>query len=223
MTISDDEAKKLGKELSSQNPLAVYGMASKSTTLGAGFAISSAAVTAVRTDGCELRVTLCRGDLCEMKRPFYKFQTPLKTSQDLSDRIASQVLPNVCAPNPLWLVTDPAALLVLIICGACFYGLYVGVDAVEDALVAAPNLEKTIGMVFGSSRNFGNAAVAGAWFAIVAHVLEASVVLYWCVKSLQLGAATSLHWAFLASLVGYPVLSRLKLLVEIEQGHDKSK
>ena len=223
--ISDEASKHLGKELTSRHPLAVYGMALVSTTIGAGFEITSSTVTAVTANGCEIRVTLCKGDLCEMKKSFYAFQTPLNSEdEDNADRIASKaILPDVCAPRLFWLVTDPLALGILVVCGLLAYGTYVGVDGMTDALLKAPKLETTIGMVFGSSRNFSYAVCAAFWFSIVAHGIEACVAAYYAMSVLKIGLGPTSRWAFLVSLVGYPVLGRLQKLVAIERGHTKSK
>lgn len=221
--ISEESAKKLGKELTAQHPLAVHGMAASSTKISSGFHITSSAVTAVKVDGCQLRVTLCRGDLCEMKQSFYKFRTPLVEASALEERIRSEVLPDVCAPKPLWLITDPLAFLILVVCSLLAYGTYTGIDGITDALLKAPKLEKTIGLVFGTSRNFAYAVCGAFWFSIVAHAIEACLVVYYATTVLKMGVVSTSIWAMLVFSVGYPIFNRFQTLVSIERGHSKSK
>ena len=223
--ISEETSKKLGKELTAQHPLAVHGMATSSTKISAGFHITSSTVTAVKSDGCQLRVTLCRGDLCEMKQSFYKFRTPLTegSTSALEERIRSEVVPDVCAPKPLWLITDPLAFLILVVCSLLAYGTYIGIDGITDALLKAPKLEKTIGLVFGTSRNFAYAVCGAFWFSIVAHGIEASLVVYYATTVLKMGVVSTSIWAILVFSVGYPIFNRFQTLVAIERGHSKSK
>ena len=220
--ISDEDAKGLGKELSSQHPLTVFGMAKASTKIGAGFKITSYAVTAVRTDGCELRVTLCRGDLCEMKKSFYAFPTPLGSPKDLPDTIR-RIRTNVCSPNLFWLVTDPLALVILVVCSLLAYGTYIGVESMTDAFLGAPKIERTISAVFGSPRTFSYLVCGSFWFSVAAHGLEASIAVYYSITSLKIGVLPTTLWGIMIFLVGYPVFSRLQQLVSIEHGHAKSK
>lgn len=221
MTITDDESKQLGKDMSDQHPLAVYGMAK--TFAPSGYKITSATVTAVRSDGCQLRVAFCQGDLCKMETPLYKFQTPLSSANGLQDKIQNEILPHVCAPNPLWLLTDPLALLILIVCGLLGFGTHIGVEDMTEALQGAPKLDSTLSMIFGSSRSFAHAVVASFWFAIVAHVFEACLVLYYASKWLSLSTVSKGTWAFMVFLVGYPIFTRFHGMVVIAQGHAKSK
>ncbi len=223
--ISEETAKKLGKELTSQHPLAVHGMAVSSTKISGGFHVTSSTVTAVKSDGCQLRVTLCKGDLCEMKQSFYKFRTPLAegSSSALEDIIRSEVLPDVCAPNPLWLIKDPMALKILAVCSLLAFGTYTGIDGITDALLKAPKLENTIGSFFGSSQNFAYAVVIAFWFSIVAHGIEASLVVYYAMTVLNMGIVSTSIWAILVFSVGYPIFNRFQTLVAIERGNNKSK
>ena len=221
--ISDDDAKKLGKELTNQHPLAVFGMAKSTIKIDSGFEISSVAVTAVRNDGCEIRVASCRGDLCEMKKSFYKFHPPLKSADELNDRITSDVRNHVCSPNPLWLITDPLALLILVFCGLLAYGTYIGVDDMTNAFVQAPRLERTISAIFGTPRTFSYLVCGAFWFSIVAHGFEASIAVYYSMTSLKLGVVPASLWGIMIFLVGYPIFSRLQELLSIQHGHAKSK
>jgi hypothetical protein len=122
-----------------------------------------------------------------------------------------------------WLLTDPAALTIMVVCFLLTVGTYIGSDALTDALLKAPKLDKTISGIFGSSQNFSIAVVLSCWFAYVAHAFEASVGIYYCQTSLGLGLSQTLVWGFMIFLVGYPIFSRLQLLMAIQQGgHAKS-
>mmetsp|Transcript_18921 Transcript_18921/g.42964 ORF Transcript_18921/g.42964 Transcript_18921/m.42964 type:complete len:228 (+) Transcript_18921:46-729(+) len=226
--ITEDDAKRLGKELTKQHPLVVFGMAKKSAskTIGSGFQISSTTVTAVRKNGCELRVTSCRGDQCDMKTPFFAFKAPLslQSADDvLNDRVISDLRNDVCGPDPLWLVTDPLALLILVVCGLLGYGTYIGVDNTTDAIAQAPRLEGTISAIFGTPRIFSYLVCGSFWFSIIAHAFEATIAVYYSLKSLKLGFYSTGLWGIMIFLVGYPIFGRLQELLTIEQSHAKSK
>jgi len=221
--IDEDYGKKLGKEVTNQHPLVVFAMAKSTIQIGSGFEMTSLAVTAVRKDGCEISVTLCRGDLCETKKSFYNFNPPLKSIDELNGRMMSDVRSRACTPNPLWLVTDPLALLILIFCGLLAYGTYIGVEDMTDAFVQAPRLERTISAIFGTPRTFSYLICASFWFSIVAHGFEAVVALHYATRSLKLGIGPASLWGIMIFLVGYPIFSRLQELVSIEHKHAKSK
>ena len=220
--ISDDEAKKLAKELTNEHMLAVYCMAKSTTKIDSGFGISSVAVTAVKNDGCEIRVTLCSGDLCNMTRSFYKFHPPLQSADELNKRM-SDLHDELCSPNPSWLITNPLALLILVFCSILAYGTYLDVDGITDAFIQAPQLEKTINALFGTTRNFGYFVSGSFWFAIVAHTFEAIIAVYYSLTSLKVGVVPASLWGIMIFLVGYPIFKELKELLSIAHNHTKSK
>ena len=148
-------------------------MAKSTLQIDSGSKVSSVAVTAVYVNGCDIRATLCRGDLCETKTSFYKFDPPLRSKNELSERILSDVRNRVCAPNPIWLVTDPLALFILVICGFLAYGTYVGVEDMTNAFVQHPRIERTLTAIFGSPRTLSYSICGAFWFSVVAHGIEA--------------------------------------------------
>eukprot|EP00536_Pseudo-nitzschia_multiseries_P000638 jgi/Psemu1/294118/fgenesh1_pm.8_\ len=221
--IDDKQGKKLAIELTNEHPLVVFGMAKSVFKLNFGSEITSLAVTNVKEDGCEIRVTLCRGDLCEVKESFYKFNQPLKSLAELHGRVLIDVHSRVCTPNPFWLVTDPLSLLILVVCSLLAYGTYVGVDDMTDALLQTTRLESTISAVFGTSRTFSYFVCGSFWFSVVAHAFEAAIALHHALISLKLGVAKAGLWGLMIFLVGYPMFSRLQKLVSVQQNHAKSK
>mmetsp|Transcript_29450 Transcript_29450/g.33076 ORF Transcript_29450/g.33076 Transcript_29450/m.33076 type:complete len:224 (+) Transcript_29450:71-742(+) len=220
--ITDDDAKKLGKDLTSQHPLAVHCMVKYSMKIDRGFEINSVAVTAVRNDGCEICVTSCRGDLCSMDKSFYKFSPPLQSAGELNKRI-SDLHDDLCSPNPLWLITNPLALLILVFCGILSYGNYLSADGMADAFMQAPRLEKTINALFGTTIFFGHLVSGAFWISIVAHGVEAAIGVYYSLTLLKLGIIPTSLWGIMIFLVGYPIFKELTDLLSIVRNHSKSK
>mmetsp|Transcript_21095 Transcript_21095/g.33953 ORF Transcript_21095/g.33953 Transcript_21095/m.33953 type:complete len:228 (-) Transcript_21095:154-837(-) len=219
-TISDDDAKKLGKELTKQHPATVFGMAKCSVKLKSGFKITSTKIKAVRNNGCEVFATTCRGDICEMNNAFYEFHPPLRTADDLPIRLPA-IHNQVCSPSPLWLITNPLAFLILLACSALAYGVYIGNDGMADALsLYAPRLEGGISHVFGSTQVFGYFVFAAFWFSVIAHGIEASISVYYCRTALKLAFGPTCLWGILIFIVGYPIFSELQeLLATLNDSH----
>ena len=144
----------------------MFGIAESSTEINAGFKIDSYDVTAVRKNGCELHVTLCKGDLCEVKKSFYAFPTatiPLQSPEDFY-KILSDVRTKTCTPNPLWLVNDPRAFVLMVLSGIlAYFTCVVGVDGMTDAILSKPFLENAIGAIFDSE--------TFPFYAVIAFVL----------------------------------------------------
>jgi hypothetical protein len=221
-TISDDEAKKLAKEFSQQYPSTVLGIAKACCVdLRPGFKITSARIKAVRNQGCDIFVTTCRGDLCEMNTYFYKFQHPLKNSDSL-EQLIPVLHAQVCGAKPHWLITKPVAVLIWGTCSALAYGSYLGVDGMTDALSRAPRLESGVSAVFGSTKVFGHCVIGSFIFSVVAHGIEASMAVFYCRKSLKLDLGSSALWGFLIFLVGFPIFTELQDLLVVQSGGFKS-
>jgi hypothetical protein len=222
--ISDEVSKKLAKELTEKYPATVYGMA-KGVSTSSSSKLTSLRVKKVTNNGCDIALVTCRGDLCEMNNEYFEFKPPLKSASELMDIRIHEIRDQVLAPKVHWLVTDPLAFFILATCTALGYGtIVVGMGGIIEGLAKAPKLENGIAVIFGSTSMFSFAVVGAFWFAIVAHVIEAGMALRHCVKSLQLGMLPSALWAILVFLVGYPIFSRFRALVVVqEQYYSKSK
>lgn len=223
--IDAETASQLGRALTRDHPMTAYGMARACVDVQPGFAVTSFAVRAVRNDGCDVSVTACRGDLCTMGRGVYTFRPPLSSADDLPRRIV-QIRNEVFTPDPRWLVTDPSALAILVTCGALAYGsLFLGTDGMAEAIAAAPWLEGGIASVFGSAETFGRCVGGALAFAVVVHVIEASIVVHRCRTSLHLDAGPTMLWGLLVFAVGYPIYSRFRELTEppVASHNTKSK
>ncbi|KAG7338813.1 hypothetical protein IV203_026271 [Nitzschia inconspicua] len=219
--ISDDEAKKLGKEFSKTHPSTVMGMAKACAEVKPGFKITSARIKAVRNQGCEVFVTACRGDLCEMNNSFYKIQPPLQNASDFERRF-TVLHANVCGAKPHWLITKPVAFLICVTCSALGYGTYLGVDGMVEAFSQAPRLESGISALFGSTKIFGYCVIGSFVFSVVAHGIEASIAVYYCRTTLKLDMGSSLLWGFLIFLVGFPIFTELQDLLAVHSENLKS-
>jgi len=223
--ISNDEAKQLGLELTEKHKATVLGIAKQCIKLpSGGFHITSTKAKAVRSNGIEVSLTCCRGDLCEMKNGFYPLVPPLSSAEEwttTSKRI-TMIHQDVCSPNITWLITDPAAAVLLVVCGAITYGAWIGTDEIAVLLQQAPRLDQGIETIFGSVTNFGHAVYASFWFAFLAHLFEAGVAMLYC-RTLNLQTSSMVLWMFMVFLVGFPVLKELQALVKAQEPSAESR
>ena len=220
--ISEEESKRLGELATAKHPVAIRELVKNSMKIPAGYKITSAAVTAVRAEACDLRVTLCQGDLCIMQKPSYRFSPPLQGDNleaSLDDRMY-QFRTEACEPYLSWLVTKPWALLVVVLVSGLTFGMHIDI---VDALEKAPRLEATIVKIFGSTFVFKTLVAASFWFTVVAHGLEAFLALHYCLTTFELGGGPTAKWCFMTLLVGYPISSKLFALEAIERERKKSK
>lgn len=222
--ISDEESKKLAKELTERYPLTVYGMA-KGVASSASSKVTSLRVKNITNEGCDVSLVTCRGDLCEMKNEHFEFSPPLDSASELCDSRMPGIRDQVLAPKVHWLITDPLAFLILATCTALAYGtLIVGMNGIVEGLGEAPKLENGIAVIFGSTSTFSVAVTCSFWFSIVAHAIEAGMTLRHCVKTFHLGVVPSTLWTVLVFLVGYPIFSRFQAMVAVHQQYtSKSK
>jgi hypothetical protein len=146
----------------------------------------------------------------------YKFVPPLASPDELPTRM-DVIHQKVCTPSPSWLLTNPLALIILVACTALSYGVYVGSEGIVDGLsVHAPRLEAGISVIFGSTHFFSYFVFGSFWFAIVAHVVEACIAMYYCHTSLHLHAGPTILWGVLIFLVGYPIFNELQDLLAVQ-------
>ena len=227
--IPNDTAKQLGKELTENHPATVLGIARQCIKLRPGFHITSTKAKAVRSNGIEVSLTCCRGDLCEMKNGFYPLDPPLSSAEEWNNNGSSgsserftKIHQKVCSPNITWLITDPAAAVLLVVCGAIAYGVWIGTDEIAVLLQQAPRLEQGVEIIFGSVTNFGHAVYAAFWFAFLAHLFEAGVAMLYC-RTLSLQTSSMVLWMFMVFLVGFPILKELQALVKAQEPPAESR
>jgi hypothetical protein len=218
-----DQSRQLAKELTEGHPVTVYAMTKACCKIAKGSKITSTKIKAVTNKGCEIALVTCRGDLCEMKQGFYEFHPPLQSANDLYSRL-NTIHNEVCAPKIHWLVTNPLALACLVMCSGLGFGtIFFGVEGIVDAFEQVPRLEAGIASIFGSTQTFGYVVWASWYFAVVAHGIEAMIAYRQCSKTLQLETRTSLTWTMLVFLVGYPILSELDGMLQVQKDNAKSK
>lgn len=222
--IESDISRQLGKNLTERYPATVYAMAKACHKLPSGSKITSAKVKAVTNSKCEISLVTCSGELCEMHSSAYELHPPLVSVDDFKRRIPS-LHNKLCAPRFHWLVTNPLAFLILIVCSGLGYGtLVLGIDGMVEALARAPtNLEEGVATIFGSTRIFAQLVFASWYFSVLAHGIEAALAVRHCHNILQLEAGPTSAWAILIFCVGYPIFSQLQELVRVQQERFKSK
>jgi Domain of unknown function (DUF4499) len=235
--ISNDVAKQLGKEFTENYPATVLGIARKCIRLRPGFHVTGCKIKAVRSNGLEVSLTCCRGDLCELKNGFYNLDPPLESVEEWNGKNSDSttgsktgiknrieiVHQGVCRPDPTWLINDPAAATILVTCAGLTYGVWIGTDEMASMLSQhAPRLEHGIATIFGSIQNFGYAVHASFWFAILAHTFEAGIGTLYC-RTLSLQTSSTVLWSFMIFLVGFPILKELQALVKAQEPPAVSK
>jgi hypothetical protein len=150
----------------------------------------------------------------------YNLIPPLQSADELPNCMFS-IQCNVCTTNPLWLVTNPLALIVLlVVCSAITYEVYLGVNGIVDALAGAPILEAGIGNVFGMTQIFAYCVFASFWFAVIPHGFEAAIAVHYCLTTLRLDIGPTFLWGFLIFLDGYPIFNELQDLLAIQKSYD---
>ena len=215
------DSKQLAKHITEKFPATVYGMA-KGLKYPATSKVTALRIKSITEQECKIALVTCSGELCEMNDEVYQFNPPLQSITEIERRMP-QIRDEVLMPNPLWLVTDPLALVILLTCGALGFGtLALGTDGIIDGLAKAPRLEGGVSAIFGSTGTFANLVVGAFWFSIVAHGIEASMALRHSFKSLQLGTVPTIMWSSMVFLVGYPIFSRFQKIVTV-QGEYGSK
>jgi hypothetical protein len=134
----------------------------------------------------------------------------------------------VLSPKVSWLITDPLALIILVICsflGYCTYAF--DKTALIDHIQQLDRLNNVLENIStGSGASAFALLIYGSWyFALVVHVMEAMYAAYHCRKTLKLKVGNTMLWFVLVSLVGFPIMSKLMRLVnaQLEARAEKTK
>jgi hypothetical protein len=209
----------LAQEMNEKFPVMVYVMTKKAATIPPGSKISYCKVTKVTNTDCELSYVTCRGDACSMpQKAVYKFNPPLADKVYML-KIQSQI----CAPKIHWLFTKPLALLILITCTIISVAaMGIGVTGMTEMIGTMPRLENGVAMMFGSADTFAMTVLVAWCVAVGAHTVEAIIAYRYCERMPFANHHSSL-WALLVFLVGWPIFSELKDLMEAKASHSKKK
>ena len=221
--INADTGWQLAKDLNANHLLTVAGMATTSKSLSSGAHITTAKVTLVTNKGCEISFVTCRGDLREIHNCLYEFRPPLKSANELTQRLLA-IHNQVWAPRISWLMTKPLALQVLIVLGLAGYGTEIlGMEGMLALLEQAPRLEHGVATVFGTAQKFCN-MVIGSWYvSVIAHLCEALWASYHCVNTLKMDTTATLQWFLVIWAVGYPIFVEFRTLIKLHEEQSKSK
>lgn len=220
--ISVEAGKKLAAEMTEKYPAMVYAMAKNAgAEIPAGSKISSCKVLSVTSKECEVSYVTCQGDSCSMpKKVVYKFNPPIEGDKVYMLRLQSRI----CAPKFHWLFTKPLAFLILVTCTLLsIAAMGLGVSGMTRLLDQMPRLEAGAATIFGSAHAFA-VVVLGAWcFAVVCHFVECSIAYRHCERRLRFSNEHSSQWAMMVFLVGWPIFSELRELIEAKELHFKKK
>jgi hypothetical protein len=213
--ISGETSKRICEHMNDDHSVTVYAMAKFLGAFGR-LKLTDARLKEVSLSGCKISAVTCRGDLCEMKPLFYKFEPSLKSpSQARSELVA--IHQKVCAPRLHWLVSKPEALIIFIIVAAMGYGTWMGVPEMTEALGNAKQLNFYLEKTFGSASALAELVRFFFYLANLVHAAEAIWAVYKCQSVLKLKFQACLMWFLTVSAIGYPILKELIALLAIDR------
>jgi hypothetical protein len=127
-------------------------------------------------------------------------------------------------PKWLWLLTEPAPLLVSIVMLLLGYVSFVmGNDELQSAVQRAPVTSKILTAIFGSVGTFYSAIRASFYLAVCLHTLEAFYVAFKMKTKFNLPVVSISNWFLLVCCVGYPVTSKALGYIKIDDEQNKGK
>lgn len=219
--INADTGWQLAKDLNANHLLTVAGMATTSKSLSSGAHITTAKVTLVTNKGCEISFVTCRGDLCEIHNCLYEFRPPLKSANELTQRLLA-IHNQVWAPRISWLMTKPLALQVLIVLGLAGYGTEIlGMEGML-ALLEQARPDGFLATVISNPQMFCY-LVMGFWYGVVTvHLCEALWAAYHCVSTLKVDTTATFQWFLMILPVGYPILRVFQSSIKLHEEQSKS-
>ena len=171
--------------------------------------------------GCDIAVVTCTGESCEMKRVTYPFEPPLANSSEVRPRMVA-IHKEVSAPQISWLVTDPFAFLVLVVCALLGFTVHgIGIGSLVEVIESSPTWNDFITTIFGSAATFGTSVRASWVLCVVAHNAEALFVLYHAKLTMKMGAKAQFLWYFVCACVGWPMTQKFLHLKKMQEKQKK--
>jgi hypothetical protein len=121
-------------------------------------------------------------------------------------------------PKVHWLVTDPVALVVVLVTALLALGTYGfgGAQGLATVISDAKPWNFFIASIWGSTDLFAKQVVFFWYFAIVLHALEGVYVAYHAVRTFKLGLGTTLLWFYLVLCTGFPISKRFLELLKVQ-------
>jgi len=213
--ISAEASKRICEHMNDDHAVSVYAMAKSLGSFGR-FKLTDARLKKVTLLGCSIQAIKCKGDLCEMKPLFYKFDPPLTSSSQVRPRMV-EVHQKVCSARLHWLVTKPDAFLIVCLSGLAGYGTWMGVPGMVDAITSVKQLNLGVEKVFGSAQIMAEFVPPVFYVTVVAHLLEATWAAYKCRTTLKLKLPATLIWFLTVTFSGYFILSDLIMLLTVDR------
>jgi hypothetical protein len=213
--ISAETSKRYCEHMNDDHAVTLYAMAKFLGGFGK-LKLTDARIKQVSLSGCKISAITCRGDVCEVKPLFYKFEPPLASpSQARAELVA--IHQKVCAPRLHWFVSKPEVLIIFSIIAAMGYGTWMGVPEMTEVFSNAKQLTFVIEKAFGSASMLAELVRFFFYFSIVAHVAEAIWAAHKCQSVLKLKFQVRLMWLLAVSAVGFPILKELIELLTIDR------
>jgi hypothetical protein len=213
--ISAETSKRYCEHMNDDHAVTVYAMAKFLGGFGQ-LKLTDARIKQVSLTGCSINAITCRGDVCEVKQLFYKFEPPLASPPQARSELQG-IHQKVCAPRLDWFVSKPEVSIIFSIVAAMGYGTWMGVPEMTEVFSNAKQLSFIIEKTFGSASMLAELVRFFFYFSIVAHVAEAIWAVYKCQSVLKLKFQACLMWFLAVSATGFPILKELIDLLTIDR------
>lgn len=218
--ISDEASARICRHMNADHAVTVHAMALQSLPWKErDIHIDNAKLKSVTMSGYTLSFVLCdkKKDMCDMRLPAVPFSPPLTCSSQVKKRLI-EIHQSVLSPRIYWLVTDPTALLILVVCSGLGFATYaIGESDLASHIKNMPELNSNIESIFGSAATFAKCVKWSWYFAFVVHWMEAIYGAYECKTTLKLRKNVTILWFFLIWCVGWPITARLKKFADMQK------
>ena len=162
-----------------------------------------------------LSFTVCDGDACAMKDITIPFIPALTSSNEVRKRLIEDHH-RALSPKLSWLITDPIMRLLFGACLLLGVGTALGQDEVSTKIDNTPWANTIVTSIFGSSTLFAKLVVISWYFSLIAHTMEAFYTAYLCKTVLKTKMGTTIKWFLLNVAVGYPIMNKVRELVNVD-------
>jgi hypothetical protein len=129
------------------------------------------------------------------------------------------------APQFIWLLIDPVAIIILILMSLLACGVYgfASVEGFSEFFQGHKNLLAIINFVWGSASALHRQVIFFWYLAVSIHFIEALYVAFHSIRTLKLRIGNTMLWFYLVLLTGYPIAKRFLTLLKAHEPKDKSK
>ena len=102
------------------------------------------------------------------------------------------------------------------VCMLLGVGTALGQDELSTKIDNTPWANAIITSIFGTSTLFAKLVVGSWYFSLIAHTMEACYTAYLCKTVLKTKMGTTIKWFLLNVAVGYPIMNKVRELVNVD-------